>query len=97
MTAYEAYVVDAHALVWDFLQDRQLSSAARQLLRSAEQGEITLVIPTIVLAEVQRLSERRRRDVSTEAILRKYASLENVIIAPFDLDTFEEKKCLSDS
>jgi hypothetical protein len=42
MTAFDAFVVDAHVLVWDFLEDPRLSVIAEQLLRSAEMGQITL-------------------------------------------------------
>jgi PIN domain nuclease of toxin-antitoxin system len=48
-----------------------------------------------VLAELQRISERKIRELSPEAMLAKYASLEKVTIAPFDLETFVEMRNLS--
>ncbi|NCO33647.1 MAG: hypothetical protein AUJ92_17330 [Armatimonadetes bacterium CG2_30_59_28] len=51
------YVVDTHALVWYFARDARLGSVAEQVLDSPDS---TLVIPTIVLAELKYLSSRRR-------------------------------------
>lgn len=95
MTASRTFVADAHAVVWDFLSDGRLSVRAKEILRSAERGEVTLVIPTIVLAEIQRISERRITSVSVPQILLRFGRIPNLVIAPFNFETFQEMARLS--
>jgi predicted nucleic acid-binding protein len=87
-----AFLPDSHSIVWDFLRDPQLSERARDIFRLAERGGATLVIPTIVLAEVHRISERRIRNVSTDAVLRWVAGIPSLDVAPFDFDVFTEMR-----
>jgi PIN domain nuclease of toxin-antitoxin system len=88
MTSLSWYVPDSHSVVWHFTGDARLSERARQLLRSAEMGLTGLIVPTIVLAELQTLYERRMPRMPLATILERLNDLSNVIVAPFDADVF---------
>lgn len=88
----DVFVVDAHALVWYQRNDNRLGGRARELLERAERGEVTLVTPTIVLAEVQRIHERRFPEMTVKAILERFPRL---LIAPFDAETFSAMQAMS--
>lgn len=85
----DTYVPDTHAIVWDFLRDARLSQRARGILRRADRGEVALVVPTIVLAEIHRISERRITAVSTDEVLRWMETVPRLMVAPFDSDVFQ--------
>ena len=54
------FVTDTHALLWHLSDDPALSAAARDAFEAADAGQTEIFIPSIVLAEVVYLSERRR-------------------------------------
>jgi len=58
------YVIDTHPLVWYFEDSPRLSTAARSAFVEIERGNSLGVVPTIVLAEVMHLSDRRKIPLS---------------------------------
>ena len=58
----ETYVVDAHSLVWFIAEDERLSKPGERLLDQAEEGEVQVLIPTVVLAEITYIILPRRRE-----------------------------------
>jgi PIN domain nuclease of toxin-antitoxin system len=88
MTSLSWYVPDSHSLLWHFSQDPKLSARARDLLRGVELGRNGLIVPTIALAELQTLYERRLPQMLLAAILARLNELSNVIVVPFDADIF---------
>ena len=66
------FVVDTHALVWYIDGDRRLSATAEA---SLDDPTATLVIPTIVLAEVRYLFGKRRIPISFGAIIAATAAV----------------------
>ena len=93
----DAYVPDTHVIVWDFLRDPRLSQRARDILRQDDRGEVALVVPTIVLAEIHRISERRIARVATDEVLRWLGTVPRLVVAPFDLDVFHAMRLQSRS
>jgi predicted nucleic acid-binding protein len=89
---FEVYVVDAHALVWYQRNDDRLGERAREILERAEDGVVTVVVPTIALAEVQRISERRFPELTVRSILQRFPS---IVVAPFDAETFGVMQAVS--
>lgn len=51
------YVIDTHALVWFIEGSQNLSYKAKEIMLAAESP---IVVPTIVLAEIKYLYERKR-------------------------------------
>ena len=77
------YVVDTHALIWYFEDDVRLGKAA---FHAMDDNEATIVVPTIVLAEVHYLYLKKRVDISLNVIEEKLTEADNVLIIPLDVD-----------
>ncbi len=54
------YVADAHTLLWRISDDKRLSKTAGAALDRVDNGEATLVIPAVALAEVFMTLEKGR-------------------------------------
>jgi predicted nucleic acid-binding protein len=81
---HEVYVVDTHAIVWRFSDDPQLPARVHGLFDAVERGEHRLVVPTIILAELLSLMERRMPGLPLGRILETLRRYPSVHIAPFD-------------
>lgn len=55
--------VDTHALVWYLSKPRRLGRAAARLLRRADAGRVTVLVPAIVAVELSLLREAGRDTV----------------------------------
>ncbi len=77
------YVVDTHAIVWFFEESNELGKEALNILNSENSN---LIIPTIVLAEIFYLSNRRKITPSFEIILQTIEQDERCIIYPLDIN-----------
>jgi len=54
------YVTDAHPLIfWSSNRKNRLGKGARRILQETEQGKHSIVVPIIVLEEINRLAERK--------------------------------------
>jgi predicted nucleic acid-binding protein len=82
------YVLDTHPLVWHLEGNPRLSPAAATVLAASE---TSLVIPSIVLAEVWHLYHRKRIRTSPDDVRSKVLTAANCAIYPLDeavLDLF---------
>lgn len=77
------YAVDTHALVWYLTNDPRLGSQAQSILTDPASS---LVIPTVVLAEVQYLAAQRRVPLCFTDILSVIFDDPRCLVYP--LDTF---------
>jgi PIN domain nuclease of toxin-antitoxin system len=82
------YVTDTHPLVfWSSNRKRRLGNRARRILQETEQGRHSIIVPIIVLEEINRLVEKRV--VRLDAPFRRWAEqLENSAnfqVQPFSL------------
>jgi predicted nucleic acid-binding protein len=76
------YVIDTHALVWYL--DGTLPKPINDIFESAENGESTLFIPTIVLAECLYLAEKNKIDLDFNDLLKRIEMSRNFIYASFN-------------
>jgi PIN domain nuclease of toxin-antitoxin system len=54
------YVTDTHPLIfWSANRKNRLGNQARRILQETEQGKHSIVVPIIVLEEINRLAERK--------------------------------------
>jgi PIN domain nuclease of toxin-antitoxin system len=54
------YVTDTHPLVfWSSKRKRRLGNRARRILQETEQGKHSIIVPIVVLEEINRLVERK--------------------------------------
>lgn len=75
------YVIDTHTLIWYLTNDRRLSLRVESLLTSAETGEITVVIPTLVLLECMDIFEKEKVHFDFQALMLRVTNARNFIIA----------------
>lgn len=73
------YVVDTHTLVWYLSGDTRLGVEASQVLSDPS---VSLIIPTLVLAEAKHISERKRIAITFDEIMRAIVSATRITISP---------------
>lgn len=85
------YVTDTHAIIWHLVNDRRLSSRARQVFTETDAGHHQVFIPSIVVVEAVYLAERQRISSTTLAQLLALSeeSPTNYQIIPLDLDVIQ--------
>ena len=66
------YVADTHALFWYFINSSELGSKARLAFDEADAGQAFIYVPTIVIAELYYLNEKKGKPLDFAA---KYALL----------------------
>jgi len=80
------YITDTHSLVW-FLSDySKLGKNALGIFNKAEEGKCIVFIPTIVLAEVMYICEKKKVSVKFKDILKKLENSLNYIVYNLDLE-----------
>ena len=84
-----SYVVDTHALAWFVSEDKRLSLKAKQILTQAESGEVQVLIPTLVLAELTHIANKKRVFVTIEELLEKIHQGDRFTIVAFDFPIFQ--------
>lgn len=68
------YVTDTHSFIWYLTDDQRLSHRAYAIFEACDRGEEIIVIPTIVLAEMIHICEKKRVNVEFKSILEKMSS-----------------------
>ena len=63
------YVVDTHALLWHLDSSERLSRTASDIFQKATSGEVTIVVPAIVVAELYYLSIKLGRHMTPSELM----------------------------
>ena len=83
------YVTDTHSLVWYFTDDQRLGkNALIAFERTVTSG--TVIVPSIVLAEIMFIARKGRVTLSFDDTLTKIEESDNYSIAPLDEDILKE-------
>ena len=82
-------MVDTHALAWFISEDKRLSPRAKHILSQAEAGEVQVLIPTLVLAELTHIAHKKRVVVTIEELLEKINQGDGFTIVSFDFPIFQ--------
>ena len=85
----DTYLVDTHALAWFITEDKRLSSLVESLLNQAQEGEIQILIPTLVLAELMHIAEKGKVKVTIEQILQQINQGDGFTVVAFDFPVFQ--------
>ncbi|MFN9887781.1 MAG: PIN domain-containing protein, partial [Pseudanabaena sp.] len=85
----DTYLVDTHALAWFIAEDKRLSSLVENLLNQAQEGEIQILIPTLVLAELMHIAEKGKVKVTVEEILKQINQGDGFTVVAFDFPIFQ--------
>lgn len=83
-------MVDTHALAWFISGDQRLSFKAKEILTQAENGEIQVLIPTLVMAELTHIAEKGRVTATIEELLDKINQGDGFTIVAFDFPIFQQ-------
>lgn len=75
------YFVDTHLLVWRLIDPRQLSKKERAIFSGAQ---AEFLIPTVVLLEMQYLSEIKRIEIDLDEALMTIQEDSSFQLVPFD-------------
>jgi len=79
------HVTDTHSIVWYFTDDPRLSRRALEVFeKTIKEG--TIIIPTVVLAEIMHIAGKGKITLTFDETLRKIDSYENFIVAALDLE-----------
>ena len=65
------YITDTHSFIWYLTDDQRLSQKAYTIFEACDRGEEIIVIPTIVLAEMIHICEKKRVKIEFKSILEK--------------------------
>ncbi len=84
-----SYVVDTHALAWFVSEDKRLSPRAKSILSQGETGEVQILIPTLVLAELTHIANKKRVAVTIEELLEKIHQGDGFTIVSFNFPIFQ--------
>ena len=75
------FVTDTHALWWYLRSPELLSPASSAIFLLAETGNVTIVVPAIVLAELYFLSVKLRQPIPPKALLTLLDSMSGIEIS----------------
>ena len=78
------YMTDTHSLLWAFIRWRKLGKEARRAFEEIANGESSLLIPAIVLAELIFTIENKSVQADLDDILSAIQNSPNVEFVDFD-------------
>lgn len=81
-------VIDTHTLVWYLAGDARLGKKAKEVLTNNE--GVSIYIPTIVIAEIAYLQQKRKLTVNIEDVKVNLLSSSNVTLYPLDMSVIDE-------
>lgn len=79
------YVTDTHPLVWYFTEDSRLSKKALEVFEGTIK-EGTIIIPSVVLAEIMFIAKKGKISLTFEETLKRIEEYENFYVVPLDVD-----------
>jgi len=89
------YVTDTMAYVL-YLEKRKMPETVKSIFLNAESGEIQIIVPAIVIAEIGYLSEKKRIDLSLIDVSNHLNSSINFSSEPLSLSIIEASYSIND-
>ena len=90
-----AFVVDTHALIWFLTKNKKLGKNALNKLKLADENKESIIIPSIVLAEIFYICENKRMVLDFDRILDKIENSSNYLIYDLNLEVIKKLKELT--
>lgn len=78
------FVTDTHALVWWFVDSPRLSQKVREVFEQCENGEHTIFVPSIVIAEALSIFDNKRVSFDFKKLFNMIEESENFVMIPLD-------------
>jgi len=75
------YVADTHSFLWYLTDSPKLSKRAREIFASCDRGEITIIIPAIVLLECIDIFDKKKINFKFEELVSKILQSNNFIFS----------------
>lgn len=85
----DTYVVDTHSLIWFITENHTLSKRASQILEEGEKAEVEVLIPTIVLAEITYIAQKKKVKITVNEVLERIQEGDGFMVVPFDFPIFQ--------
>ncbi len=82
-------MIDTHAWLWFLTSDERLGSKAKQIFEETEEGEETLVLPSIVVAESVYIIDKKGYSIVLRDIIEDIEISSNYIIRPMDISVLK--------
>jgi PIN domain nuclease of toxin-antitoxin system len=79
------YVIDTHPLVWYLTDNPRLSPAAKRAFAEIENGNALGIIPTVVLAEIVHLVDKKRIQLNIDETITRLKQATGFGIVSLDL------------
>lgn len=89
------YIADTHTLLWFLSEDSELSIKGKEIFEHVENGEGIIIIPTIVLAELMALCEKKSCKEIYAKIVEKIEQGENYNAYDLDLKVVKVAETLT--
>lgn len=84
------YVVDTHSIIWFLTDDDRLGKKAKETLEKADEGKVIIIIPTIVLAELIFICEKKNASVKFKDVMDRIKESSNYIYYNLDMRIISE-------
>jgi PIN domain nuclease of toxin-antitoxin system len=81
------YITDTHSLLWAFTRPRKLGEQARLAFEAVANGEATLLIPVIVLAELIFTIENKPIQADLDKVITAIQGSPNIEFVDFDYES----------
>ena len=88
------YIADTHSLIWFLTDSGNLSKRAKGVFDGVEKGKDIIIIPTIVLAELLYLCEKKKIEEKFNQIIKIIKNGSNYSSYDLDLEIIEECQTL---
>ncbi len=89
-------VTDTHALLWWFTDSPKLSSKASEIFKICEKGEIIIFIPSIVIAELISIFDKKRVTFNFRNLFKKIRKSENFVLIALHYPILEKMVTLKE-
>lgn len=75
------YIADTHSFLWYLADSPLLSNKAKKFFDLADRGEVTIIIPAIVLLEIIDVLDKKKVNLKFEEIVLKLNQASNFIFS----------------
>jgi PIN domain nuclease of toxin-antitoxin system len=82
--------IDTHALIWHLSRPRRLGKSAARLLRDADRGRVSVLVPSIVAIELALLRGAGRKTIGVPQLEALIAAQPAFSVLPLDLAQAKE-------
>ena len=84
------FVTDAHSLIWHLIDDKRLGRDALSIFDKADNSEVIIIVPTIALAEIIHICEKRKVGLKINEVIEKIHTSSNYIPCSLNMDVLEK-------